>query len=651
MSIALRKMVGVLAVAAMTTWGIAEESPHSSTVAETEKAHRRVASAPHPPRQMEHLDRGLVAVATDGGVFVSWRMLGTDPQSIGFNLYRDGTKINSTPIVSATNHFDAAGTAESTYYVRPIIHGEEGKKSDTVEAWDHNYHDIPLQKPAGGTTPDGVHYTYSANDASVGDLDGDGEYEIVLKWAPSNAKDNSQAGYTGPVYLDAYELNGTLLWRIDLGINIRAGAHYTQFLVYDFDGDGKAEVVCKTSDGTVDGTGQVIGDPNADWRNDEGYVLDGPEYLTVFNGETGAALATTNYSPPRGDVCDWGDCYGNRVDRFLAGVAYLDGRRPSFVMARGYYTRTVLVAYNWRNGKLTKLWTFDSDDPGNGAYAGQGNHQLSIGDIDSDGKDEIVYGAMAVDHDGTGLYTTGFGHGDAMHLGDLDPDHPGLEVFQTHESSSSYGFEFRDAGTGEVLWGRYTGEDTGRGLCGDVNPRHRGEECWAVDGAWNANSGWLYTAKGDLLSRRIPPANFTIWWDGDLRRELLYHAWDKSTRVGVGRIGKWDYRNDRVVPLLEPTGTRSNNGTKGNPSLQADLLGDWREEIIWRTEDSTALRLYTTTEPTDHRIYTLMHDPIYRLGVAWQNVAYNQPPHTSFYLGMAMPQPPKPKIYTVGGND
>lgn len=351
-------------------------------------------------RQMEYLDRGVVAVKTGTGVFVSWRLLGTEGSNVSFNVYRDGTKVNPTPITNSTNLQDASGTSSSKYTVRAVVSGTEQAASAAASVWGNNYLSVPLSVPAGGTTPDGVAYTYSANDASAGDLDGDGEYELIVKWDPSNSKDNSQSGYTGEVFIDAYKLNGTRLWRISLGKNIRAGAHYTQFMVYDLDGDGKAEVAMKTADGTKDGTGVVIGDASKDYRNSSGYVLSGPEFLTVFNGQTGKALSTVNYEPARGNVSSWGDNYGNRVDRFLAAIAYLDGERPSLVMARGYYTRTVLVAYNWRNGQLTKQWTFDSNTSGNSGYAGQGNHNLSVADVDGDGKDEIVYGAMAVDDNG-----------------------------------------------------------------------------------------------------------------------------------------------------------------------------------------------------------------------------------------------------------
>lgn len=582
-------------------------------------------------RQMEYLDRGVVAVKTGTGVFVSWRLLGTEGSNVSFNVYRDGTKVNTTPITNSTNLQDASGTSSSKYTVRAVVSGTEQAASTAASVWGNNYLSVPLSVPAGGTTPDGVAYTYSANDASAGDLDGDGEYELIVKWDPSNSKDNSQSGYTGEVFIDAYKLNGTRLWRISLGKNIRAGAHYTQFMVYDLDGDGKAEVAMKTADGTKDGTGVVIGDASKDYRNSSGYVLSGPEFLTVFNGQTGKALSTVNYEPARGNVSDWGDNYGNRVDRFLAAIAYLDGERPSLVMARGYYTRSVLVAYNWRNGQLTKQWTFDSNTSGNSGYAGQGNHNLSVADVDGDGKDEIVYGAMAVDDNGKGLYTTGLHHGDAMHLSDLDPDRPGLEVFQVHETPSNAGVEFRDAGTGQLIWGVKTTKDIGRGMAADIDPRYKGAEVWA--------DGSLYTAKGQKLGTTLPSStNFGIWWDGDLLRELL----------DSNRIDKWNHANSTTMNLLTASGVSSNNGTKSTPNLQADLFGDWREEVVWRTNDSSALRIYTTTAVTDKRIYTLMHDPVYRLGVAWQNVAYNQPPHTGFYLGEGMNPPPVPNIRYAG---
>jgi rhamnogalacturonan endolyase len=582
-------------------------------------------------RQAEKLNRGLVAVKVSSGVFVSWRLLGTEELSVSFNLYRNGTKVNVTPITDSTNYQDNAGITSSSYTVRAIVGGIEQSDSPAANVWANNYLDVPIQIPAGGTTPDGVSYTYSANDASVGDLDGDGEYEIVLKWDPSNSKDNSQSGYTGNVYLDAYKLNGTRLWRIDLGKNIRAGAHYTQFQVYDFNGDGKAEVVCKTADGTVDGVGVTLGNTSADYRNSSGYILTGPEYLSVFSGQTGKALTTIDYVPARGTVSSWGDNYGNRVDRFLAGVAYLDGVHPSIIMARGYYTRTVVVAFDWNGSALTRKWTFDSNSSTNAGTAGQGNHSLSVADVDNDGKDEIIYGALTIDNNGATLYNTGLGHGDALHVGDLNPNRPGLEVFKVMENTSSpYGAAVWDAANGTVLWGVYTGKDTGRGMAADIDPNYPGEEVWA-------HGVGLYSITGTKISSSMPSVNFGIWWDGDLSRELL---------DGV-KIDKWNPASNSVTNLLTGASVASNNSTKATPSLQADLLGDWREEAIWRKSDNSALRIYTTTNITTNKIYTLMHDPVYRLSIAWQNTAYNQPPHTGFFLGNGMATVSKPNIYVV----
>lgn len=592
-----------------------------------------------PPRQMESLDRGLVAVPVDEGVLVRWRLLGTDPDRIGFHLYRDGKKVNRAPIRERTNYLDSDGAASSTYSLRVV--GTDEPSVAMTEVWDQNYREIPLNKPDDTVGHDGSTVTYSANDASVGDLTGDGSYDIVLKWSPSNAKDNAHEGHTENVYLDGYQLDGTFMWRIDLGRNIRAGAHYTPYLVYDFDGDGIAEVAVRTSDSAVDGVGTTIGDPDADYRDETGRILTGPEYLTVFDGETGEQRTTIDFEPARGDVSDWGDSYGNRVDRFLAGVAYLDGERPSIVMTRGYYEKTMLAAFDYRDGELRQRWLFDSDDSGNSAYTGQGNHQLSVADVDGDGRDEIVYGAMVVDHDGTGLYSTGWGHGDALHVGDFAPNRPGLEVFQVHEPTSApYGASFRDAGTGELIWGEHTGEDTGRGMIADIDPTHEGAEAWG----WGVDT---HTVDGETIADPISSVNFGIWWTGDLQRELLDHDWDEDAEIGVGKIDRWNHASAELETLLTFDGTYSNNYTKGTPCLSADILGDWREEVLWRTEDSSALRIYATTHPTDHRIPTLMHDPQYRTSVAWQNAGYNQPPHPSFHIGTGMDEPEPPNIEPV----
>jgi hypothetical protein len=583
---------------------------------------------PGQGRQVERLDRGVISVRSGNGNLVSWRWLATDPDGVAFNVYRNGTKVNGAPLTGATDYMDGGAAPDASYTVRAVVGGAEQAASPPSISFANGYHDVPITPPPGGSNPSGP-YSYQANDASVGDVDGDGQYEFILKWYPTDAKDNSQAGYTGDTYIDAYKLNGTRLWRIDLGRNIRSGAHYTQFQVYDYDGDGKAEVVMKTADGTVDGTGRVIGNAGADYRNSAGYVLAGPEYLTVFNGQTGAAMQTVNYDPPRGSVAAWGDTYGNRVDRFLAGTAYLDGKRPSIIMARGYYTRTVIAAWDWRDGRLTERWRFDTNDPGNGSYASQGDHQLSVADVDGDGRDEIIYGAMAVDDNGRGLWNTNQGHGDALHVGDLDPSRPGLEVFKVDENTAKYSAWFADARTGQILWHQPPCNcDNGRGDSDDVYAGSPGAESWSagVDG--------LYSVRGQNIGRKPSSNNFTIWWDGDPVRELLDGT----------HIDKYGPGGD--IRLLTGNGVHSNNGTKATPSLTADLFGDWREEAVWPTGDDRALRIYSTPDPTNMRITTLMHDTQYREAIAWQNTAYNQPPHPSFFIGDGMRTPPRPTVYT-----
>jgi hypothetical protein len=577
------------------------------------------ASTPVPDRTTttENLNRGLISMRTGTGNFLSWRLLKSDPAGTAFNVYRDGARVNGAPVTAGTNFTDAGAPAGASYTVRPVVAGVEPLAADAPVQTLATSQDVPIQVPAGGTTPDGVAYTYSANDASVGDLDGDGSYEIVLKWDPSNSKDNSQSGYTGNVFVDAYKLNGTRLWRIDLGRNIRAGAHYTQFQVYDYDGDGKAEVAMKTADGTKDGAGVVIGSSSADYRNSSGYILSGPEFLTVFNGQTGRAMATADYVPARGTVSSWGDSYGNRVDRFLAGTAYLNGSYPSIIMARGYYTRSVIVAWDFRNGALTRRWTFDSNSSTNGsAWTGQGNHQLSIADVDNDGRDEILYGAMAIDDNGAGLWRNGQGHGDAYHVGDLIPGRAGLEVFKVDEDTSKLAAWMADARTGAIIWSNAScGCDNGRGVSDDIYAGSPGAE------SWSSGVSGLFNTAGQNIGRKPGSTNFVIWWDGDAQRELL-----DATHIDK-------YGTSADTRLLTASGVHSNNGTKSTPSLQADILGDWREEVIWPTTDNRALRIYSTTDATSISHTSLMQDRMYREAVAWQNTAYNQPPHPSFAIG------------------
>lgn len=589
-------------------------------------------------RQMEKLNRGLIAVKTSNGIFLSWRILGNEYPFATFNVYRDNIKINNEPL-KVSNYLDKNGKDTSKYAVSVIINGIESSLSPYINVLQRNFIEIPLNRPQGGYTPTGEYYTYSPNDCSVGDLDGDGDYEIVVKWDPSNSKDNSKIGYTGNVYIDAYKLDGTFLWRIDLGINIRAGAHYTQFLVYDFDGDGKAELMCKTAPGTKDGTGSFLNkgpaqydNDYADYRNSYGYILSGPEYLTVFEGLTGKELATVNYIPPRGDVSSWGDSYGNRVDRFLACVAYLDGKKPSAVFQRGYYTRMVLAAWDWDGKNLTNRWIFDSNDPGSSAAYGQGNHNLSVGDVDFDGKDEIIQGSCAIDDNGKLMYATGLGHGDAMHLGDLDPERDGFEVWQVIEDTNMYlSYELHDALIGKILWGGKNPNiniDNARGLAADIDKRYKGFEMWSASGYGT------FDCKGNNISSLKPSINFRIYWDGDLNDELL---------DGI-IITKWN--NGSISNLI--TGINdvlAINGSKNNPNLSADIFGDWREEVVYRKYNDSALRIFFTTTPTNYSLYTLMHDPQYRLSIAWQNIAYNQPPHLGFYIDENNPNPPVPPVF------
>lgn len=593
-------------------------------------------------RQMESLDRGVIAIKDKGQFFISWRVLGTDIDNLAFNLYRKSgskkaVKLNEKPITGATNFVDtkANPNEENTWFVKTVSKGKEKdeKGSFTIPASspDKEYLSIAI-KPVEGYIP---------NDLSTGDLDGDGKYDLIVHMT-GKGHDNSHTGITDPPIFQAYTLEGKFLWQISLGKNIREGAHYTQFMVYDLDGDGIAELVCKTADGTTDSQGNVVGDASKDWVDRDpksgtyGKILKGPEYLSVFDGKTGKLVTTTDYIPERGDLAGWGghggsggnDTKGNRIDRFTACVAYLDGIHPSVVMCRGYYGRTVLAAFDFKNKKLNSKWVFDSKDAEN-PYSGMGNHGLTVADVDNDGKDEIVYGSMCVDDNGKGLYTTGFRHGDALHVSDLDLDVPGLEAFGIHEienKTTGPGVAVFSAADGKVLFTDSLNEDVGRGVADNIDPTRKGAQCW-----WSG-SPFLYDIKGNKIGDAPKSINFLIYWDGDTSRELLNSNY--IDKYGKGR-------------LFTATGAVSNNGTKSTPALSADILGDWREELILRSEDNKELRIYSTTIPTEIRQYTLMHDPQYRLSIAWQNVGYNQPPHTGFYFGSGMDPAPKPNIVLV----
>ncbi len=706
--------------------------------------------------QLEKLNRGLAAVPVKNGVFLSWRLFldevdgysATGLTGTDFAVYRSGEKI--AVVTDSTNYLDTKGSRNDTYAVAPIRKGKEGACCEAAAVWEREYLDIPIRKPEGGVTPAGEVYEYSANDMSVADVDGDGEYEYIVKWDPSNSHDVSIKGYTGKNYLDCYKLDGTLLWRLDMGVNIRAGAHYTQFMVYDFNGDGKAEMAVKTAPGTKMTTYHADGrvkqeryvtmpktDVDAGYSHEsnfvcsaadyhdhlvrmfmgwhehpqvkcgqwyatleecfgieqkydypltredaealvdyfihvyapsrspkneldkfEGFIYEGPEYLTMYAGD-GSELQTIPFKIGRvDDGLLWGDyafrriepC--NRVDRFLSGVAYLDGERPYLIICRGYYTRATIVAYDFFNNVFHEVFCVDSgfvpmSNPFNdevahdsigtdqtyGKLAGQGNHSLSTADVDGDGCMEIIYGAAVIDHDGSLLYSSygyrpdgvyaKFGHGDAMHVARIDPDRPGLQIFNVFEGGAAvpYGYALRDAATGEVIFGEYATTDLGRCMTGKIDPDTRGYQVWVND---------VYDCKGNKLNVPLLGTNQSIRYAPDLTTQVT----DGVKYIGTTQTG---VVNDNIHGImLEPEDTMTNNGTKGNPCLVADIFGDFREELLLRTTDSSAIRIYMNTDITQYKLFTLMHDTQYRCGIAWQNNCYNQPCYPKFYYGSDM---------------
>ena len=652
-------------------------------------------------RQMEKLNRGLIAVKTTAdtrgqavnGVYLSWRLLGDESlENQAFDIYKNGTKIHTTGVHDATNWIDTSGTASDKYKV--VKAGEDASKETEVTPTSNNncaksnevgngnseknsftYVDIPISRPDPvermGDGKISNYYTVDksheggANDASVGDLDGDGDYEIVLKWDPTDSKDSAGADFTGNAYIDAYKIdpnNDGYMWRIDLGKNVTSGAHYTQFLVYDFDGDGKSEVAMKTAPGTVDGTGHYVtevGDTDEirNTDNTKSYIgtsgrLKGKnpftQYLTIFDGETGAALYTTDYIPY--DAAEdqyWGDGRAkyNRSERYLAAVAYLDGIHPSIVMCRGYYHDSVIRAYTWDGTELTMQWEHKGKKSASSTTLyGQGNHNLSVGDIDNDGKDEIVYGSAALDDDGkTVLGNTGLGHGDAMHMSDFNNDGT-QEVFSVKEEEfKKYAEDLRVASTGKHFWSSgklTTSSDNGRGVMDNIDDSYAKEHSNALAIGWSSGIANAHDLNGDDVAAKPAGAgsgtfdNFLVYWDGDLSRELLDANIIQKYYAATGTTKRFYGPSDGYTL----TGGSTNNYSKRNPSLVADIWGDWREEIIMPVNKGSAtdqayLRIYTSTMPTDYRITTLMHDCQYRLSVAWQNVGYNQPTHASYYIG------------------
>ena len=647
-----------------------------------------------PTSQMEKLDRGLIVIpSTSSKHFISWRMLGTDNEDdTRFDILRNGTAIAKD--VYGTCYETTGGNASYEYQVVTKVNGEAVDTTGIVKPWAKNYLPLKLDRPATGA----LGGTYSPNDCSVGDVDGDGQYEIFVKWDPSNSKDNSQSDKTDNVYIDCYKLDGTKLWRIDLGVNIRAGAHYTQFQVYDYDGDGKAELMCKTAPGSKDGKGTYVNQAatdekikaasnTKDWRSSAGRINGGQEYLTVFNGLTGEAIHTIAYYPNRNAKAElseaagtfnWDDRsgkndkgdYGNRGERYLAATAYLDGpdSNPSGIFCRGYYTYAYVWAVDFDGTQLKTRWLHMSDSKtqykvmdangttktykgttcfsGLGRYTmyANGNHNMSIADVDGDGKDEIIWGSAACDDDGMMLYAVGFGHGDAIHLADLDPDRPGLELFDVHEEKGTYAWDMHDAATGEIIWkGGQSGQDNGRGCAADIVADKRGQEFWSAYGGFDSSAriqNPFNAITGTQVGTSKPAMNFRIYWDGDLQDELLDGV--TISKYGGSTLGVGS------TPLANIGSPSSCNGTKATPCLSADIFGDWREEVIlWSTTDNATLNIYSTATISNYRMPTLMHDHTYRMGICWQNTAYNQPPHLGYYLPDAMQPLLMQKEFTV----
>ena len=628
----------------------------------------------------EKLNRAPVAVTTKTGVLVSWRSLTADGANTSFNIYRNGTNI-AKGLSSKTNYLDKDGAADAVYKIETIRNGAVVESCE-AKAWNNMFTTISVPRPEALPAANGAMGYYRPDDISVGDLDGDGDYELVLKWMPDNQQDNGFNGYTSPCIIDAYRMDGTQLWRINLGLNIRSGNHYTQFLVYDFDGDGKAEMICKTAPGSKDGKGEYVSkagteaavtgvDNTKTYVNSNGRISGGEEFLTVFNGVTGAAMHTIFYSPSRSAEdfptaattyaakSVWGDTNYNRGNRFNAAVAHLDGTEANAtaIMQRGYYTRCYLWAVDWNGKKLSTRWlhkgtsatawtVVDADGKemssgtGTSSY-GQGVHGISVGDVNDDGYDEIVTGSATIGHDGKLICATGNGHGDAIHLADLCPDRAGLEVMMPHEERP-FGYDVHDAATGEIIVGATGTSDNGRGLAADFIPANKGHEFWS-----SANNNVYSCSTGEVLLTSKPDVNFRIYWTGDPFDQTFDGRYDSGSKKSAPRIRSYNTAKGSIMTFQEfaAYGSPSScNTTKATPCLQADILGDWREELIMYkfeedySSNQCTLMIFSTPEETEYKVPCLMEDHIYRMGIAWQNSSYNQPPHLGFclpeYLGV-----------------
>ena len=646
-------------------------------------------------RMTDPLNRGLVAVKTSSGVFVSWRVQADEYFDVAYNLYRNGTLVNSVPL-SVSNYLDANGTTSSTYTVKAVINGVEQAACDAVSVWattdgkSNPYLSIPMQDVVdrngdivfcccgNHTVSSDVAQTYTLNDASVADLDGDGEVEIIIKRL--NASDAS----TGDTYsfdndgtkelystkntrafviIEAYKLDGTRLWWIDCGPNmVSLGSTELNVVAYDWDQDGKAEVLMRGADNMIVhpsmGTAYTIGSSNVNTRNyikshtDSQYAWTrvGNEYLLYFNGATGElynkvdfplkrlessefsttidwenpnATAVSNYLTALNKA--WGDDYGHRSNKYFFGAPFLDGRKPSIFLARGIYTRHKMIALDVNSDhSFTTKWEWSNNTSGS-AWYGQGNHNFSIADVDGDGCDEIIYGSMTIDNNGKGLSTTGLGHGDAMHVGDFDPYRKGLEVFACNETNPN--MNYRNATTSEIYYRSESSGDDGRAIMDNFTNDYPGSVGRSVNTTWISSVADTEVSELDKDGFiNWADLNWRIYWDGDLCSEYMDSPGTAKAAVVYKQPGT-------ATRLMQSTVASLNNDSKNNPSFAGDILGDWREELVLRNNDNTALCIYTTTYSTDYRIPSLWYDAEYRQAMVWQMCAYNQPPHLSYFLG------------------
>lgn len=594
-------------------------------------------------RIADRLDRGLVAMKTDNGVFCTWRINADEWDNTLYNIYRGSTKLNDSPL-SVSNFTDPSGTSDASYSIRPVVDGKELEASSPVKVWDSNYTIIKPQHAPEITA------TLTPNDATAADVDGDGQLEIIMKY--DNMAEDFHNGENGIfTVIECLKMDGTVLWWINCGPNMGDFQNNEiNIAAYDWDGDGRAEVLFRAADGTeihqADGSVYTVGDPSLnyrgyEWPGGQWFMCYGKEYLIYADGLTGKPYEDIEYPLKRVEDKDnpkgllegseysnlisneWGDGYGHRSSKYFFAAPYLDGRKPSIFLARGIYTKHKMIAYDVdpATHRLIERWRWNDLGDGSGWFA-QGYHNMGIADVDWDGRDEIVYGSMVIDDNGLGLSTTGLGHGDSQHCGDFDPYSHGQEIFACLEHAPNN--NFRDATTSKIYYRSVGDRDDGRANCGNFIDKYPGAEGISsrddnlVGGA--SHKALIGDNKG---STGVITQNFRVYWDGDLCDESFDYSNGKNTSGGIYKpyVG--------LIARLE--GSKTNNDTKGTPCLQGDILGDWREEYVMRDADNN-IRIYTTDIPTEHRIYSLWHDHQYRNAMVWQMCGYNQTPHPSFFL-------------------